>query len=787
LEPDSSRPQARSPFRKAVFAAVTLLLVLTAGGARHSFFPKPAPDPAGGSVVHGRWLEAGLPPARGEEEEEGEGSDRERLLRWLESRHRAAPGFDWRAIEAENLRASLDFIRKEKTSGKARAAKPVWRERGPLNQTGATALVAFRPDGKTILVGTSQGGVFSGTPGSWKRLTDTLGGYLHGLLVSEKPEIWAAAVSGLNDGRVYVSRNRGAAWSPAKGLPPLVFIDEMIQDGGNHRVIYMLGRIGVENGSVRPIIARSRDGGLSFAEVWRGESSERPGLWTSRIAAGPLYLVSQGQLFLSNDQGSSFSPLGQVTSPFDKYVILRGSEAGAPTLYAATGRTTPETLHVSEDGGGTWESRFQLTGTSYYGLDARFAGGIAASIRDPNLVLFGNADTFRSTDSGRTFERVSQWYDYYDSPSDRLHADINGIQFVIDHGQEKVFLSTDGGTYLSTNGGLDVRNITETGLPSGQFYSTWSSASNPDLFLVGSQDQGLQLSIPVIGRTGAALSNTQLISGDYSGLASATHDMTNVFAIYPTSTAASGQLMLFRPRGPNGVEGELVATDIPPLTQTGFFASSAADPDDPATVYVAGDHIWKMQYLGNGRFSQSRLPQNFSPNNSDYVSALAIAPSDHSLWYATTAEGRLWYSRDHGNTWSESDTTQAEAPTGSNGALAVSAVDPFTCFAGGSGYGNPSIWVTHDGGVNWSPMANGLPSTTVWGLGFEGSATPALYAATETGPFVLDAGSSTWRSLLGGGAPSGRYFSVEGVPSAKLVRFGTYSRGVWDYVPPPRR
>jgi len=66
-----------------------------------------------------------------------------------------------------------------------------------------------------------------------------------------------------------------------------------------------------------------------------------------------------------------------------------------------------------------------------------------------------------------------------------------------------------------------------------------------------------------------------------------------------------------------------------------------------------------------------------------------------------------------------------------------------------------------------------------------GSAAPALYAATETGPFVLD--GSTWRSLLGGGAPAGRYLSVEGVPSAKLVRFGTYSRGVWDYVPPPRR
>jgi hypothetical protein len=778
LEPDSSRPQVRSRFKKSVFAAAALLLALTAGSARHSFPAHPAPDPSRPSVVHGRWLTAGLPPTRGEEEEEG--SNRERLLRWIESRHRAAPGYDWRAIEAENLRASLAFIA-EKDAQKARAAKPVWHERGPVNQTGATAFVAFRPDGKTTLVGTSQAGVFSGAPGNWKRSTDTLGGYINGLLVSEKPEIWVAGVSGLNDGRIYTSRNRGVAWSPSKGLPPLVYIYEMIQDGGNHRVIYVLGLIGLEDGSVRPVVARSRDGGLSFAVVWRGEFSERPGIWTSRVAAGPLYLMSHGQLFVSSDQGGSFSPLGQVTSSAMNHAVLRGSEAGAPTLYAAAGKRTPETLYVSEDGGRTWESRFQLTGTSYYALAVGYAGGLAASIRDPNLVLFGNADGFRSTDGGRTFERINHWYDYYDRPGDRLHADINGIQFVLDHGQEKLFLSTDGGTYLSTNGGFDVRNITETGLPSGQFYSTWSSASNPDLFLAGSQDQGLQLSVPG-GGNGGALSNAQLISGDYNGLASATHDMTNVFAIYPTSTAAEGQLMLFQP---NGEPGRLVSTDIPSLPQSGFFATSAADPDDPATVYVAGDHIWRMTYLGNGNFSQSRLPQSFSPDSIDYVSALAIAPSDHNVWYATTAEGRLWYSRDHGNSWTESDTTRSEPPTGSNGALAVSAADPFTCFAGGSGYGNPSVWVTHDGGANWSPLANGLPSTTVWALAFDGAAAQTLYAATETGPFVLD--GSTWRSLLGGGAPAGRYFSVEGVPSAKLVRFGTFSRGVWDYIPPPRR
>jgi hypothetical protein len=783
LASDPSRPQVRSPFRKSILAAATLLLALTAGSARHPVRSNPAPDPSRGSVVHGHRLALGMPRAFGGDGED-EGSNRERLLRWIESRHRAAPGFDWRAIEAANLRASLAFIAAQEKD--AKAAKPVWHERGPVNQTGATALVAFRPDGKTLLVGTSQAGIFSGVPGtrSWKRLTDTLGGYLHSLLVSEKPEVWAAAVSGLLDGRVYVSRNRGTAWAPASGLPPLAYIYEMIPDGGNHRVIYLLGLAWQEDGSALPVLARSRDGGVSFSVVWSGEVSERPGIWTSRVATGPLYLLSRGQLFVSSDQGSSFSPLGRLSGS-QGYAVLRGSEAGAPTLYAAAGGTAAENLYVSEDGGLTWESRFKITGTSYYPLAIRYAGGLAASIRDPNLVLFGNADAFRSADGGRTFQPINEWFDYYDRPGDRLHADINGIQFVLDHGQEKLFLSTDGGTYLSTDGGLGVRNLTETGLPSGQFYSTWSSASNPDLFLAGSQDQGLQLSVPGIGRAGAILSNAQLISGDYNGLTAASHNsFANIFAVYPGSSTSAGLLLLFRP---DGDPGGLILADLPSIPHAGFFVSTAADPDDPATVYVAGDHIWKMRYLGGEDFEKTQLPQNFSPNNRDYVSELAIAPSDHNVWYAATAEGRLWYSRDRGTTWTESATTRPGTPTGSNGTLAVSAGDPFTCFAGGSGYGNPAVWVTRDGGVNWSPLANGLPSTTVWGLAFEGPSAQTLYAATETGPFVLDAASSTWRSLLGAGVPPGRYFSVEGVPAAKGVRFGTYSRGVWDYVPPPRR
>src|SRR5437588_5460 len=86
-------------------ACALLLLALAAGGGH--FARRPA-APLRTLVVHGHRLAPGLPPAAGDGDEDGAGdSRRERLARWIAGRHRAAPGYDWHAIEAANLQASL--------------------------------------------------------------------------------------------------------------------------------------------------------------------------------------------------------------------------------------------------------------------------------------------------------------------------------------------------------------------------------------------------------------------------------------------------------------------------------------------------------------------------------------------------------------------------------------------------------------------------------------------------------------------------------------------------------
>jgi hypothetical protein len=100
---------------------------------------------------------------------------------------------------------------------------------------------------------------------------------------------------------------------------------------------------------------------------------------------------------------------------------------------------------------------------------------------------------------------------------------------------------------------------------------------------------------------------------------------------------------------------------------------------------------------------------------------------------------------------------------------------------GGSGYSNPPVYISHDHGSTFDPLNEGLPNTLV----FELVGTPDdtyLFAATEVGPYVYIVEDETWIDLAGISAPDQTYWSVEYIPELNTARFGTYGRGIWDFI-----
>ena len=78
-------------------------------------------------------------------------------------------------------------------------------------------------------------------------------------------------------------------------------------------------------------------------------------------------------------------------------------------------------------------------------------------------------------------------------------------------------------------------------------------------------------------------------------------------------------------------------------------------------------------------------------------------------------------------------------------------------------------------------MSEGIPNTMVFAL----AGTPddhLVFAATEVGPYIWQSATQEWEDMSGLGAPDQTYWSVEFVDALNTVRFGTYGRGIWDFV-----
>ena len=404
-----------------------------------------------------------------------------------------------------------------------------------------------------------------------------------------------------------------------------------------------------------------------------------------------------------------------------------------------------------------------------------FWGTLATSPVDPDLVLTGGVELQRSTDGGQSFVRANAWGHYYGDPETRLHADVRGIDALEDPDGEGalVFVSTDGGTYLSRDGGASFRNLCLEGLGVGQVYSTLTSKRDRDLILAGTQDQGYQRGRREPARvSGPSTGFDQLLSGDYGYLTSSDGTHGLVYCTYPGFVLVQ--------------EGETHPNllypwvDFPAGSQHAWMPPVVADPTDPEAFFFLADRLYRYARRRGPYWAYRRHSgQDFTAAGGRYLTALAFAPGDPSRVYAANDAGAAWTSDDRGRTWRRTELTGGRylRPT----SIDVARNDRDRCVVGGSGYGGPGVLATDDGGRTWRALERGLPRTLVLDVGWANDGSGDVYAATECGPYRWSAEERRWRGLMGVEAPATTYWSLEVLPDEGLVRFGTYGRGIWDY------
>ncbi|MFC2130316.1 T9SS type A sorting domain-containing protein [Bacteroidota bacterium] len=718
-------------------------------------------------------------------------------LKWMEDMHRAAPGTDWRKVDAQ-IRERKQQVRKEKIEALIRKNVKIesiqsdtvadgkligqWIERGSNNLAGRMLTSDIDWETGLLYNASSGGNIWRGTleGEDWTCLNNgkKMGGIILLKIIKMNDTKRIFVISGK---RGFYTDNEGLTWESSLGL-------EKPQNWGgvrravmtndeNHHIYFLGNEWDYQESKSVSCIYKSTDFGETFDPIYKFSlETGMCDLWTPKYFNSDVY-------FLHLDTLSKILPDGtieniasiELDSAFSNYKQARlsgsVSEEGT-TIFLWLQNKSDNFSHFfsTDDFGESWET----LGIIDYGPFS--TNSFEASCIHPEALYFGGVNCSRSLDRGKTWEIVNTWGEYYGDMENKLYADLPAItSYMNPDGDELVIISTDGGSYISYDNLVTVQNISMNNLNVSQYYSTYSFEEDPDIIFVGSQDQGFQRTTAVA--EDGTHSFQQTISGDYGHLTSSDGGKT-LWCVYP------GFTMLYKDlaTSPTTLRRSLDFDE----TGTGglWMRPILADPKDPDVAYLAGGgtdgfhHIWKITYKG-GKITGAEMPYRFDSTN--VVSALGISNINQDLFYAMTKNGNFFNSSNRGQDWTMSEGFASMGGHHFYGAsIAPSNIDANTVYIAGSGTSNPRAYVSYDYGQSFTPIDSGLPNTLVYRIALSEDDN-YIFAATAVGPYVFIKDEGMWFDLAGLDTPDQTYWCVEYIPSIMTVRFGTYGRGIWDF------
>lgn len=731
--------------------------------------------------------------------EDGE-SEKEMKMRrkqWYEAMHLAAPGVNWRAIETENMLANYKKTTAERDGDEEKIAAETfangnitgtWFERGSLNQAGRITACDYYKTGNKLYVLSDAGCLFRGNPDSanWKVLNNDLTFRNATIKVIQstlnKPRILAAL-----DLNVYYSDDEGVTFNASTGITFPVgwggnYVSQILALNDVGKTIYVLTRPwDPAPWDARFWLYRSTDQGVSFTKIhtFNEGDDNRLSLWIPFNSSTNVYALGN-----QPDTGS-LSTVYQITGstvtvkktsttlPVNVSCRFKGHKGTVTTLFALTDNSE---LYSSTDFGSTWTFKSTLPAGG---------GALGVSVTSANNIAYGGVDAYRSTNGGTSWTKVNSWVDYYGNVEGKLHADIMQIEFFKKkNGTEFGLNMNDGGIYRTDDFHVTNHNLGMKGLNISQYYDV-KTEPNGTWVHCGSQDQGFQRTGTLAGNVKTNL--TQVISGDYGFLQLTGTNSDHLWTEYPGgkiyyyNNSHSGLSSTYNlPGSFKPLYGWILPTaKLYPLSNNKILITGGN------VTGGGGSYLVTLTASAISPYSISGTQFNYdfranSGNGTSGLSAVETTPLNASALYCATEDGTFFYSTNAGGTWNKTTNFTGPDPQWLHGhAIYASRLTSNLVYYGGSGYSNPAIYKSTDGGITFSPAGIGLPDCVIFDLDANTDET-LLFAATSSGPHVYLVSDSTWYPMKGKAAWC-EYFSVEYLDVSSTVRFGTYGRGFWDF------
>ena len=552
--------------------------------------------------------------------------------------------------------------------------------------------------------------------------------------VPDQPNVFYV---GQVDGGVWKSTDYGRTWNPIFDGEDTQSIGAIAVAPSDSNIVYVASGEGLHRPdlSVGDGVYRSNDAGKTWMHLGLHDGQQIPAIAVDPANPERLFAAVLGHpygpnaergIFRSEDGGKTWKKVlykdehtggsDVVVDPKNPQIVYASlwEETLGPWEDANSYAGTHGGLFKSTDGGTTWK---QLTN----GLPSALVQiNVAIAASDPQRLYATLSTTaeggyasgaglgvYRSDDAGMSWRKIT------DDPRPAMKIGGGDLPVpVVDPQNPDVVYSTSIVTSRSTDGGKTW--ISLRGAPGGDDYQNmWINPRNPKILLLVS-DQGAVVSVNG-GESWSSWYNQP------------TAQLYHVAATsgFPYQVCAGQQESGSVCTSTRGNDGEITFRDWHPvgIIEYGY---AAPDPLHPDIVYGAGrTEVSRYDMITGQVQNVSPLPMHKHGFRADRTEPILFSPVDpHTLYYAAN---HLFKTTDYGHTWQtispdlSQDTTgqppsvpalAAEQQAERRGVIYAVAASYKTTQTIWAGTDDGLVWITRDGGANWSKITP--PGVSPW-------------------------------------------------------------------------
>jgi uncharacterized repeat protein (TIGR01451 family) len=690
-----------------------------------------------------------------------------------------------------------------------------------------TALAADSTDatGKTVYLGSAEGGVWKTTNAGtkWTPLTSNQSSLATGAIAVD-PNNHLNVYVGTGEenfsgdsyygGGLLKSTNGGSTWS---NVGTATFGGPLGSETGGSYIGGIAIQPGVSSGTPVVLVAseyssvtnglrsgiwRSTDGGSTFTPVLpvlADEFAYATSVFfisntTAYAAIGYLWGDTNNGVYKSTDAGQTWTAMNGsgvtalVSGLNAGRITLAAAPSNSSTLYASI--QSPFTFGLagmfkSTDGGGTWQAINTPLGTGGGGSTIDFCGGqcwydMAMGVSPNNASLLyasgslnygaGNGGLYMSTDGGTSWNSVNPG-----SNGQGLHPDFHSIAFAPSN---KLYIGNDGGVWYTTNIGTTSvawNNLNST-LSITEFYPGLSiSAGNVNVAIGGTQDNGMQLYSGSL--TWKAVDTNFCGDGSWAAI-----NPTNASIMYGSCSENSTYATKSTDGGSTWVGIDSTINHSEPAQ---FVAPLVMDVNNPDTLYVGTDHVWRTT-TGTDAWSEISSSLSGSTSGFDAITSIAVSPTNSMTIYAGTGNNRLWFSTNSGTNWTQVTSgipprypTMVQGDPKTVGTFYVT----FSGFSGFKGDTKGHVFRCTTASIACVDISSNLVNIPVNDITVDPDLANTYYIATDIGVFRTTNGGSTWASFSTG-LPRVAVLGLKLHRASRTLRASTHGRSTWDHLVP---